>query len=151
MATSNDDDNERDFKFVDTEQWRKHMENAVKELHEKVDILTSNVSAALTIHASNSTGISSNATEIANNTRITLDLKESLDAFQTRAMPAIEVTETMQRGATAVGKTIEFVAKWGHRVWRVVIFIGGCWIAFQIIFRGGSWSDALKAFFTAQH
>jgi ElaB/YqjD/DUF883 family membrane-anchored ribosome-binding protein len=132
-----------DQHFANTDEWRQHIDKAVDELKQTVNTLSSNVASALTIHASN-------ASQIADNTRITLDLKTSLDKFQERAMPAIEVTETMQRGATAIGKTIEFIARWGRRVWRIALTVAGLWLAAKILTAGGSWSDAIKTFFASQ-
>ena len=130
-------------RFANTDEWRRHIDKAVHELQQTVNTLSSNVAAALTIHASN-------ATEISNNTRITLDLKTAMETFQTRAMPAIEVTETMQRGATAIGKTIEFITRWGSRIWRTFLILVGLWFAAKILTAGGSWNDAVKAFFSSQ-
>lgn len=126
-----------------TEQWRNRVDERMKGLEDKVATLSANVSAALTIHASN-------AQQITDNTRITLDLKEAMQRFEARAMPAIEVTETMQRGATAIGRTVEFVTRWGGRLWKATIFIGACWIAFKVMTSGGSWTEAVKAFFSFQ-
>lgn len=125
------------------QQWRRNMEQSVNELKTSVSSLTSNVATALSIHASN-------LQQITDNTRITLDLKDSMQSFQERAMPAIEVTETMQRGATAIGKTVEFVSTWGRRFWHVLIFVGACWIMFKVVTSGGTWTEAIKAFFSFQ-
>lgn len=141
--TKQEDEARQEGRFADTEAWRRHIDTAVVGLQQQMTVLTANVSSALTIH-------SSNAEQIAANTRITLDLKTSLDNFQTRAMPAIEVTETMQRGATAIGKTLEFISLWGRRAWKVTMFALGVWIAVKIMVSGGSWGDAVKAFFSAQ-
>lgn len=91
-----------------------------------------------------------NRKAIAENTEITRATKAAFERFEQRAMPAVEVTETMMRGAAAMGRMIEFANRWSRRISRFAMLCLGMWLAAKIVFAGGDWVEAVKAFFSVQ-
>ena len=135
------------------DKWRQGIESKVSELEDKIDKLgvdnaefstkliavSSSVDAALKIHAAN-------AEQLANNTSITLDIKNGLDRFKARAEPSIVMHENMVRGAELLGRFADFAEKWGKRILWIGIFCASGWLFLTAILHGAKWSDAVREF-----
>lgn len=143
--------------MMETQEWRDSVDEKLRKLDERcqshaeqiteaantVIRLAADVGAALAIHAAN-------AEQIANNTKITLDVSKKLDELDDKVMPVVHITQSMTKGAAAFGKMITFFERWGARIVRIFIFFCALWLGAKVLMSGAGWTEAIRIFIGVQ-
>lgn len=126
------------------QKWRDGVEQKLKVLdersqsnQEKIDGLAANVGAALTIHAAN-------AEQIAQNTRITIDIRDAFADFQKKAMPVVSLHADLVKGGELVGKLANWLHKWGKIIFRIGVTLGAFYV--MIMAATSHWAESLRNF-----
>ncbi len=80
------------------------------------------------------------------NTEQTVSTGVKLDDLIRRTTPVLEIHEGLIRGAAIIGRTADFMERWGKRFVVLGLYGLALFAATRVLFSGGGWSETLRAF-----
>lgn len=84
--------------------------------------------------------------QLTDSTALAGETRDELREFIRRVEPTLSVTEPMLRGAAIIGRTVEFLSRWGSRFGKFALFSFACWLALKAMIGGSGWNEAVRVF-----